>query len=231
VSDSQSLRRWFATAFSLARKDLLIEFRTGESIAAGAFLGALLAVLASMSFYTGPAGTVALLPGVLWLSVTFTSVLTIGKAYQRDREDGAFFVTVAMTSPSAVFVGKVVSNIVIMTVIEACVVAIAGVVLTAPLLGHLAILGLLLLLANIGVSVIGILFGAMTLHTRARELLLASVMFPLLSPLLLIGVSATRALFDGSPSSEVLDWIKLLGVFDLVFAVASAILFPVAAHE
>jgi heme exporter protein B len=62
----------------------------------------------------------------------------------------------------------------------------------------------------------------MTVRTRARELLLASVLFPLLSPALLSSVVATRELFfaveRGLPVhvSEVSGWLLLLGVFDAV---------------
>jgi heme exporter protein B len=83
----------------------------------------------------------------------------------------------------------------------------------------------------VGVAATGTLFGAMTVRTRARELVLATVLFPLLSPSLLSSVSATREIFYAAQSgtavdmSEVGDWLLLLGVFDLVAIVGGMTMF------
>jgi heme exporter protein B len=56
----------------------------------------------------------------------------------------------------------------------------------------------------------------MTLRTRARALLLATVLFPLLSPTLLSGVAATREILLGTQFDDLRDYLLLLGVFDFV---------------
>ncbi len=65
----------------------------------------------------------------------------------------------------------------------------------------------------------------MTVRTRARDLLLAIVLFPLLAPVLLTAVAATRELFGGAPLSELGDYFKLMGVFDVVFVSGGLTLF------
>jgi heme exporter protein B len=71
----------------------------------------------------------------------------------------------------------------------------------------------------------------MTVRTRARELLLATVLFPLLSPALLSSVAATREIFyavsSGQPVdfAEIRDWLVLLGVFDAVAIAGGASMF------
>jgi heme exporter protein B len=83
-------------------------------------------------------------------------------------------------------------------------------------------LAVVMLFGTVGVAATGTLFGAMTVRTRARELVLASVLFPLLLPSLLSSVSATREIFYAAASGrpvemgEVGDWLLLLGVFDVV---------------
>jgi heme exporter protein B len=86
-------------------------------------------------------------------------------------------------------------------------------------------------LGTLGVAATGTLFGAMTVRTRARELLLASVVFPLLSPSLLSSVAATREVFYAAVSGqavdfgEVRDWVLLLLVFDIVAVVGGMAMF------
>jgi heme exporter protein B len=81
-----------------------------------------------------------------------------------------------------------------------------------------------LLLGTIGVAATGTLFGAMTVRTRARDLVLASVLFPLLSPALLSSVAATHQILGladnpelrttAAQLSEISDYLLILGVFD-----------------
>jgi heme exporter protein B len=81
------------------------------------------------------------------------------------------------------------------------------------------------LCATPGIAASGTLFGSMTVRTHARDLLLAVVLFPLLSPTLLSAVAATRELLNGAPVSELLDYFKLMGLFDFVFVVGGLSMF------
>jgi heme exporter protein B len=65
----------------------------------------------------------------------------------------------------------------------------------------------------------------MTVRTRARDLVLASVMFPLLLPTLLAAVAATRELFGGAPLDELTDYIMLMLIFDVLFGVGGLAMF------
>jgi heme exporter protein B len=73
------------------------------------------------------------------------------------------------------------------------------------------------LLGTIGFVAAGTLFGALVARTRARDLLLAVVLYPLVSPALLCGTVATRDLLGGTPVSQLYDWFRMLAIFDLVF--------------
>ena len=65
----------------------------------------------------------------------------------------------------------------------------------------------------------------MTVRTRARDLVLASVFFPLLAPTLLAAVAGTRELFGGAKLDELYDYLALMGVFGLVFTAGGIGLF------
>jgi heme exporter protein B len=101
----------------------------------------------------------------------------------------------------------------------------------------MAPLALVLVFGTVGVAATGTLFGAMTVRTRARELLLASVLFPLLSPALVSSVAATREVFFASATGqavdigEVRDWLVLLGVFDFVAIAGGIAMFGALVEE
>jgi heme exporter protein B len=213
-------------AWLIARKDLAIERRTGEIVVTGGFFGALLGVLSSVAFYGGPAGAHYLAPGAIWLSTAFSAVLALGRTWQREREEGALDALLSgPVSRPAIFFGKAAGVAVFLAVIEAIVVPVVSLLLHVDLGAIAPGLVLMLGLATVGVAASGTLFGAMTARTRARELVLAAVLFPLLTPTLVIGVAATRDLVDGHALADLTDYLKLLGLFDLVFLVGGGALF------
>ena len=80
-------------------------------------------------------------------------------------------------------------------------------------------------LGAIGMAGIGTLYGALTLNLRAREVLLPLLVFPLVVPVVLASVAATRLLLQGDPFGQLGAWMKLLVAFDIVFTVAPLLAF------
>src|SRR5580700_3410481 len=78
-----------ACALMVAGKDLRIELRTREIVTTAGFFAALVAIMASVAFYSGTVTTTRVAPGAIWLAVAFASVLALGRTWQREREDSA----------------------------------------------------------------------------------------------------------------------------------------------
>jgi heme exporter protein B len=204
-------------------KDLRIELATREIVTTAAFFAALVAILASVAFATGPETTTRVAPGALWLAVLFSSVLALGRSWQREREESALVGLLVSPIPrAAIWCGKATGVLAFILVVEVVVVPLVALLFHVDLPAVAAALALVMLLGSVGVAAIGTLFGAMTVRTRARELLLATVLFPLLSPALVSGVAATREIFYAAASGQAIDfadlrdWFVLLGIFDLV---------------
>jgi heme exporter protein B len=217
---------WPAQAMVILRKDLLIELRTGEVVTTSAFFAALVVIIASFAFYGGPSTKRLVASGALWLSVAFATVLALGRAWQREREEAALQgLLVAPLSRSAIFAGKALGLLAFLSVVELVVLPLTALLFSVDLgecgLGLVAIC----LLATPGIAATGTLFGSMTVRTRARDLLLAIVLLPLLAPTLLAAVAATRELLGGVPLAELGDYFKLMGVFDVVFVTGGLGLF------
>jgi heme exporter protein B len=198
-------------------KDLRIELVTGEVVTTTGFFAVLVAVMSSIAFTTGE-GKATVAPGVLWISLTFASVLAIGRTWQREREESALVgLLVSPVARSAIFAGKAAGVLVFLLLVEALLVPIVALLFALDLPALAPGLALIALAATPGVAASGTLFGAMTVRTRARDLVLASVLFPLLSPTLLAAVAATRELIGGAAVGELGDYLVLMGVFDVVF--------------
>jgi heme exporter protein B len=216
----------FASAIAICAKDLRIEIRTREIVTTAGFFAALVAIMTSVAFYAGATTTAKIAPGAIWLAVAFSSVLALGRTWQRERDEGALTALLVAPIPRAsIFVGKAMSVLVFVAVVECLVVPIVALLFHIDLLAVLGPLILILSMGTVGVAATGTLFGAMTVRTRARDLVLASVLFPLLSPTLVSGIAATRELFSGAALSELTDYFLLLGVFDVVAILGGVALF------
>lgn len=217
---------WIRQALLIAAKDLAIELATGEIITTSGFFAVLIAVIASLAFFSGPGAAKDIAPGVIWVATAFSSVLALGRTWQRERDESALSGLLVMPiARSAIFAGKAVGVFLFVSAVEAIVILVTAILFSVDLGKVGAGLALLCICATPGIAASGTLFGAMTTRTRARDLVLASVLFPLLAPTLLAGVAGTRELFGGASISELTDYFALMGVFGVVFTAGGIGLF------
>jgi len=217
---------WPLQTLLILRKDLTIELATGEIVSTSGFFAVLVAVIASLAFFAGAGASVRVAPGVIWVAVAFASVLALSRTWQREREDGALLgLLVSPTARSAIFAGKALGVAVFITIVELIVVPVTALLFAIDLTRVGVGIALICLAATPGIAAAGTLFGAMTVRTRARDLVLASVLFPLLSPTLLAAVAGTRELFGGAELSVLVDYFELMGVFGVVFTAGGLGLF------
>ena len=220
------VRAHIEDVWTIAAKDLRIEIRTREIVTTAGFFASLVAIMTSVAFSTGAATTTRIAPGAIWLSLAFSSVLALGRTWQRERDDGAMTgLLVTPIARASLFLGKAIGVFVFVTAVELIVVPIVALLFHVALLEVATPLAAVLVLGTIGVAATGTLFGAMTVRTRARDLVLATVLFPLLSPTLVSGVAATREIFLGGGFSEIRDYMVLLSTFDAVGLLGGIALF------
>ena len=164
--------------------------------------------------------------GVVWLAIAFAAVLSLGRSWAREREAGALLGLLSTPiAPSALYAGKVFGLSMFLLVIQAVVFPAAALFFSIDLIEMAGGFAILSLFATPGIAAAGTLFGAMTVRTSARDLALSVVLFPLLSPVLLTAVSATRGLLSGMPEVELAAYVKLLAAFDVVFLAGGLSLF------
>ncbi len=209
---------WIRQAWLVLRKDLLIEWSTREIVTTSGFFAVLVAVLGSMSFYFDPNTSNEIAPGIIWIAVAFSSILALSRSWQRERENDALSGLLVMPiERSAIFAGKAVGILLFVLTIETLAVLVVSLLLSIQLSKVWFGLLLLSLCATPGVAAAGTLFGAMTVRTSARDLVLASVLFPLLAPTLVTAAVGTRELFGGAPVSALGDYLMIMGVFAALF--------------
>jgi heme exporter protein B len=131
---------------------------------------------------------------------------------------------------SAIYFGKMIGNVLFISLVEVIILPFFIVLFNQPL-NTLPALGGVVILGTIGFAGVGTLFSAMAVHTRAREIMLPIMLFPVVIPAMLSAVRLTAAVLDGTPFEEVSHWLALLVVFDVIFVAASFMLFEFVVEE
>ena len=108
-----------ASCAALIWKEALVEARGRETILAGVVFALLVLVIFNFAFDLRVENVAAVAPGVLWVTVTFAGVLSLGRAFARERDrrtlDGLLL---APVDRSALYVAKVVASFTSMLVVE-----------------------------------------------------------------------------------------------------------------
>jgi len=214
---------------TLIWKDLLIELRTKETVASLLLLGLLLLVVLSFAFDpTSPLRKEAA-PGVLWVAIIFAGTSGINRSLLREREQSCLQgLLLAPVDRGTIYLAKTIANLLFMLAALCVLVPLFIFFFNLPFVTTIVRLLPVLLLAVTGFSAIGTLFAAVSLQTRAREVMLPLLMLPLSTPLFLGAVQASAALLAGDPLGAVAHWLQLIAVFDLVFLVVGWLTFEYA---
>lgn len=206
------------SAWLVALKDLRLELRTKEILTSTGLFAVLVVTLGSLAFYTDPVSAPNIAPGVLWISILFCGILLIGRSWALERENDAIFGMLLAPIPRAsIYIGKSLSALILLFAVELLLVPLCLVFFQIEPSGKLLPLFGLVFLGSVGFVATATLFSAVGIRTRARDLMLSVLVFPLVAPALLAAAVATRELFAGASLLEVLGWMRILAAFDLLF--------------
>ena len=203
------MSRYAADVAALARKDVLLELRSRDTLPAMLLFVVSALVVFHFSLPEGSPDVAA--AGLLWIAIVFTALLGLARAFAAEREQRLLDALVlAPCDRSAIWLGKVVSIVVFLALAEA--VALPAFALFFRPVGWETVAAVAL--ANVGIAGVGTVLAAMAAASRARELLLPVLFLPLAIPIVVGGVGATVADDPGR-------YLAFLGLYDGVFAILS----------
>ncbi len=205
-------------------KDVLIELRTRDAIVAMMVFGILALTVFNFAFELRAESIALVAPGVLWVAVLFAGVLGLGRAFTHERERGSMEgLLLCPADRGTIFVAKFLANLTFIGAAEIVIVPVYDSFFDVAALrpGVVAVI----LLATIGFAAVGTVFGAMSVNTRAKEVMLPVLLLPIVTPLIIGAVRATGVLIDGGAFSDIWTWVNLLIAVDVVYLTVSFLVF------
>ncbi len=215
---------------AIVHKDIIAELRTKEMFSSMFVFALLVIVIFNFAFELRVANVKQVAPGVLWVTFTFAGMLGLNRSFILEKDKGCLEgLLLAPVDRSAIYFGKMLGNLIFMSVVEAIVLPIFWVLFNPPLFSPALIL--VIVLGTVGFAGVGTLFSAIAVHTRAREVMLPILLFPIVVPLMIAAVKTTGGLLDGQSLSEMHNWLNLLVGFDIIFLTVSYMTFDYVVEE
>jgi heme exporter protein B len=211
------------TAATLS-KDIRLEWRSKDAINSMLFFGLLVVVVFSFSFDPIAEESRQIAGGLVWVAFLFAAVVALNQTWARELRNQVLDAYRVSPAPAnSLFLAKAVGNFIFVVVLEALMTPLFIVFYKLRALGPAwqfiptAALGTWALVVN------GTFFAAMSLRTRAREIMLPLLLFPISLPAMLSMVRATTAILTGDESAKF--WIVLLVAYDVLFTTGCLLLF------
>ena len=208
----------------------MLEIRSKDVVLPVFIFSFLVVVTFNFALQSTPNTANLVVPGILWVSILFGAIVGFGRMFLSESEQGAF--QGLLTAPigrDVIFFGKVISNVLFLLLIELILLPIL-VVLFNVTLSPLYML-YVSIPALIGISLSGMLFAAISMNMRAKEVMLPILFLPVVVPIILGAVESTYGVMNGNNLDYFLKWIVLMIVFDLIYSVLGPVSFTVIVED
>lgn len=214
-------------ALVITWKDLYTEWKTKQIISTMLIFSALVIVTFSFAFDPANNTVKAVIPGLIWVITIFSGILGLNRSFLGEQaNDSLNGLILAPIDPSSIYLGKFLSNLILVIVVQAVAVPLLFILFDFKVLGNIGLLLIVLLLGTVGFISVGTFLAALAANSKSSEMLLPIILFPVVSPLVIGAVQASKIiLINFENMASAYSWMKLMAAYDLVFFVICFILF------
>ncbi len=212
--------RDLANAWEIFKKDLRLEARQKFEFIAMIIFSISAVLIFAISLDLSSNATQAsqefqarVISASLWVIFVFAGMLSFTSVFGRELKQGGGGLTAIRSfpiKPQAIFLGKLLFNLVVLFSVQFLIVLIYVVFFQLTFKFNIAIVLLVLLIGTLDYAVIGTLVSALALYSRAKTLVVPILIFPLIIPSVMLSVSLLIALIVGSWDQTVMNNFLLL---------------------
>jgi heme exporter protein B len=230
VASSSTLSGYWRALSAVVWKDLAAELRSRELLSSMLVFALLVILIFNFALELDANARANVTSGVLWVTFTFAGTLGLNRSMAVEKDRGCLDgLLLAPVDRSAIYFGKALGNLIFMLVVEAIVLPVYSVLYNTNLFQP----GLLLviLLGSIGYVAVGTLLASMAVQTRTRDVLLPILLFPVVIPVIIAAVKGSSGFLQAIPMDEIVPWINLLVVYDVIFTAVAFMVFDYVVEE
>lgn len=229
--------RYLRAVAAILAKDLSAELRSRELFSAMLVFSLLVVLIFNFALELDRTARENVAAGVLWVTFTFSGTLGLNRSLAMEKDRGSLDgLLLAPVDRSALFFGKMIGNVLFMTAVEAVILPVFTVLYNISLLRPWLIL--VIVLGTLGYASVGTLLSSMTVHSRAREVMLPILLFPVAVPVVVAAVQASSGVLlaeagrtVGTLWQTIGSWVNLLIAYDVIFLAIAFMVFDYVVEE
>jgi heme exporter protein B len=230
TADSTASSGYWRALSAVVWKDLAAELRSRELLSSMLVFALLVILIFNFALELDAKTRANVTSGVLWVTFTFAGTLGLTRSMAIEKDRGCLDgLLLAPVDRSAIYFGKTLGNLVFMLVVEVIVLPVYSVLYNTNL--FLPGLLLVILLGSVGYVAVGTLLASMAVQTRTRDVLLPILLFPVVIPVVIAAVKGSSGFLQGIPMEEILPFINLLIVYDVIFTSVAFMVFDYVVEE
>jgi heme exporter protein B len=211
-------------------KDLAAELRSRELLSAMLVFSFTVILIFNFALELDAKTRATVTSGVLWVTFAFAGTLGLNRSMAMEKDRGCMDgLLLAPVDRAAIYFGKTIGNLVFMLIVEAFVLPVYSILYNTNLFNPGLIL--VILLGSVGYVAVGTLLSAMAVQTRTRDVLLPILLFPVAIPVFIAAVKGSTGFLQGLPMDEIMPWINLLIVYDIIFTAVAFMTFDYIVEE
>ena len=211
-------------AAAIFTKDLYSELRTRYAL--NSLIMFVIVTLFMILFSTvGETISPSLSAGILWIIIFFAAMSGLSRCFVSEEERGTTMTLQLWVKPASVLIGKLAFNALLIYVLNTLI--ILAYLLTMPsfVIQTPSIFLLTVLIGSFGLASASTFIAAIISKANSKGTLYPVLSFPILLPLLMSVIDATRLSVDGSPIGEAAGDLKIMISYAVVVTTVSVVLF------
>ena len=211
-------------AIAIFAKDLMSELRTRYAI--NALLMFVVVTLAVIMFsLVGESLSPGALTGMLWVVMFFAAMSGLSRSFVAEEERGTTMTLQLLASPTAVYLGKLLFNLLLVMALNIFIVLLFLLVMDQFTVAQPDLFWTVMLLGSIGIAAATAIIAAIIAKANTKGTLFPVLSFPVLLPLLMAGIAATKVAVEEAVWDNALPELQMLASYIVVVVTVSFLLF------
>lgn len=227
---TNGLVRYVRAVWAVLWKDLTAEWRNREIISAMLVFSLLVVLIFNFALELDASARENVAAGVLWVTFVFSATLGLNRSFAPELDKGSLEgLLLAPIDRGVIYFAKLASTLIFIFLVEAIVIPLFFVLYGVDVFKPLFLL--VVLLGTIGYVGVGTLLAAVAMRTRAREIMLPILLFPVTVPVILAAVRASSDILAGQDWGQISAAFNLVVAYDVIFIAVAFMLFDFLVEE
>jgi heme exporter protein B len=220
----------FKLILAVLYKELKSEFRTRYAISAVMLF--VLTTVTMVAFSTaGEKINESIASGIIWIIMFFGAMTGLSKSFVSEEERGTYLMLQITSNPTAIYFGKLIFNIILSLALNFFGVFLFFIFISSVEISNFLTFFIIIFTGSIAIAGATTIISALIAKANTKNALFPVLSFPILLPIIILGIIVTNQSFLGDDISKCQNDIQMIIAYTGIMITASYFLFDFVWRE